>query len=199
VTPAEIVVTAVMGLAVNESCEISPWAARKLVIWSAHRRYAGNPERTEIRAAELAALIDARPGKLFKLLTACGFAAAAFCSQLMALLRRTAKADSGTADAAIQERAVAAFDAAAAMDVALAVHRAAEGDQQAWEWLVDRYSRLVWAMTHDFKLSREDASSVAQATWLRLLAHIDRIERPAGVGAWLAATARDECLRTLAS
>ncbi len=60
----------------NELCDFSPWCARKLVRWSAFRRYA-NPDRAEMRAEELAAVIDARPGNLLKLITAAGFAAAA--------------------------------------------------------------------------------------------------------------------------
>lgn len=44
-----------------------------------------------------------------------------------------------------------------------------------------------------------DAADVAQTTWLRLLEHIDRIECPDRVGSWLAATARNECLRSLAA
>jgi hypothetical protein len=45
------------------------------------------------------------------------------------------------------------------------------------------------AVTHDFRLAESDAADVVQATWLRLLEHIDRIEQPARVGSWLAATA----------
>lgn len=86
-----------------------------------------------------------------------------------------------------------------AVDVAQLVRRAAEGDRGAWERLVDKYARLIWAITRDFKLSESDAADVAQATWLRLLEHIDRIEYPDRVGSWLAATARNECLRSLAS
>ena len=51
----------------------------------------------------------------------------------------------------------------------------------------------------DFKLVESDAADVAQTTWLRLLEHIDRIEYPDRVGSWLAATARNECLRSLAA
>jgi RNA polymerase sigma factor (sigma-70 family) len=86
-----------------------------------------------------------------------------------------------------------------ATDVALLVRRAADGDHQAWERLVDKYARLIWAMTRDFKLAESDAADVFQATWLRLLEHIDRLERPARVGSWLAVTARHECLRSLAA
>ena len=85
------------------------------------------------------------------------------------------------------------------VDVAWLVQRAAEGDLWAWERLVDQYAKLIWAMTRDFKLADSDAADVAQATWLRLLEHIDRLEYPARVGSWLATTARHECLRSLAA
>jgi RNA polymerase sigma factor (sigma-70 family) len=83
--------------------------------------------------------------------------------------------------------------------VALLVRRATEGDRSAWERLVDQYARLIWAITRDFKLAESDAADVFQATWLRLLEHIDRLEQPARVGSWLAATARNECLRSMAA
>ncbi len=86
-----------------------------------------------------------------------------------------------------------------APDVASLVRRAAEGDRHAWEGLVDQYSRLIWSITVDFKLIESDAADVVQTTWLRLLQHIDRIEYPDRVGSWLAATARNECLRSLAA
>ncbi len=84
-------------------------------------------------------------------------------------------------------------------DVASLVRRAAEGDRHAWEGLVDQYARLFWSITNVFMLIETDAADVAQTTWLRLLQHIDRIEHPHRVGSWLAATARNECLRSLAA
>jgi RNA polymerase sigma factor (sigma-70 family) len=84
-------------------------------------------------------------------------------------------------------------------DIAGLVRGAAAGDRQAWERLVDQYARLIWSITAEFKLMQTDAADVAQTTWLRLLEHIDRIEYPDRVGSWLAATARNECLRSLAS
>ncbi len=83
--------------------------------------------------------------------------------------------------------------------VAGLVRRAADGDMTAWNRLVDQYARLIWSITAEFKLVESDAADVAQTTWLRLLEHIDRIEYPDRVGSWLAATARNECLRNLAA
>ena len=57
-------------------------------------------------------------------------------------------------------------------DIARLVRRAAEGDLQAWERLVDQYARLIWSITGEYKLVESDAADVAQTTWLRLLEHI---------------------------
>jgi RNA polymerase sigma factor (sigma-70 family) len=81
-------------------------------------------------------------------------------------------------------------------DIAQLVRSAAEGDRRAWERLHDQYSRIIWAITRNFRLTESDAADVFQVTWLRLLEHIDRLNSPDRVGAWLAATARHECLRT---
>ena len=85
------------------------------------------------------------------------------------------------------------------ISVAELVRRAADGDKKAWERLVEQFARLIWSITSEFKLMESDAADVAQTTWLRLLEHIDRIEFPDRVGSWLAATARNECLRNLAA
>jgi|GEM_PF-551025 len=61
-----------LGLLVNECTDAAPWCARKLVQWSAFCKYA-NQARAQARAEELAALINDRPGNLFKLITALGF------------------------------------------------------------------------------------------------------------------------------
>ena len=108
-------------------------------------------------------------------------------------LRRAVKTDSAGTGIAMPEQN------GGGLDVAWLVRRAADGDGWAWERLVDQYARLIWAMTWDFKLAENDAADVAQVTWLRLLEHIDRLEHPARVGSWLAATARHECLRNVAA
>ena len=96
----------------------------------------------------------------------------------------------GGAVAAMPERGVG-------LDIAQLVQRAADGDWLAWQRLIDQYGRLIWATTHDFKLAESDAADVVQATWLRLLENIHRLEYPERVGSWLAVTARHECLRSL--
>jgi RNA polymerase sigma factor (sigma-70 family) len=75
------------------------------------------------------------------------------------------------------------------------VHAAAAGDQAAWNELVERFEGLVWATARAHRLTRADAADVAQTTWLRLVENLDRIRDPDRLGAWLATTARRECLR----
>ena len=83
-------------------------------------------------------------------------------------------------------------------DIAGLVRCAVAGDRRAWERLVAQFARLIWSITAEYRLAESDAADVAQTTWLLLLEHIDRIEYPDRVGSWLAATARNECLRNLA-
>lgn len=77
------------------------------------------------------------------------------------------------------------------------VERIRSGDQDAWDALVDAYVGLVWAIARNHRLGAGDAADVSQSTWLRLVENIDRIDDPRRVGAWLATTARRECLRVL--
>jgi len=74
---------------------------------------------------------------------------------------------------------------------------AGAGDQWAWDALVDRYGGRVWAVARAHRLSTADAEDVFQVTFLRLVTHLETIRDPTRVGAWLATTARHECLRML--
>lgn len=80
-------------------------------------------------------------------------------------------------------------------DVAAMMLAAAAGDQVAWDGIVERYHRLVWAVVRSYRLSPSDAADVTQVTWLRLVEHLGSLRDPARVGAWLATTARREALR----
>ena len=83
-------------------------------------------------------------------------------------------------------------------EVGALVVAAAAGDRASWAALVELFGGLIWNVARGHRLSEGDAADVSQTTWLRLLEHIDRLEDPSRVGAWLATTARRECLRILA-
>ena len=82
-------------------------------------------------------------------------------------------------------------------DVAGAVRRAAAGDKDAWDEIVDSFSGLVWSVANSHRLGPADGAEVVQTTWQRLLEHLDRIREPERLGGWLATTARRESLRML--
>jgi RNA polymerase sigma factor (sigma-70 family) len=77
------------------------------------------------------------------------------------------------------------------------VRLAGRGDQNAWNALVDRFASTVWAIARAHRLDEATAADVSQTTWLRLVEHLDRIEQPERIGAWLATTARRESLRVI--
>jgi membrane protein YdbS with pleckstrin-like domain len=89
VSVVEVLIGVVLGLVVNEATDVSPWLGRALVGWSARLRY-GDSDEGRVRGEELRALINVRPGKLFKLLTGAGFAGSALIFRLRRLLRPAA-------------------------------------------------------------------------------------------------------------
>jgi RNA polymerase sigma factor (sigma-70 family) len=72
---------------------------------------------------------------------------------------------------------------------------------EAWAWdaIVARFSPAVRGVARRHRLGHADQEEVLQATWIRLLGAIDRIQDPDALGGWLATTARRECLRILAA
>ena len=78
--------------------------------------------------------------------------------------------------------------------IALVV-RAMEGEQAAWDEIVERFSPLVWSICRRFRLSDADAHDVGQNVWLRLVEYLPSLREPAALPGWLATTTRRECLR----
>jgi RNA polymerase sigma factor (sigma-70 family) len=75
------------------------------------------------------------------------------------------------------------------------VQGAALGDADCWDALVECFSGLVWSVARSLGTSKMDAAEISQTAWLRLAEHINRIENPKAVGAWLVMTTRRECFR----
>ncbi len=75
------------------------------------------------------------------------------------------------------------------------VTRARNGDQEAWDALVERYAPLIWSICRRSQLGRADAEDVGQVVWLNLVDHLGSLRDPAALPGWLATTARRECFR----
>lgn len=74
------------------------------------------------------------------------------------------------------------------------VGRARDGDQAAWDEIVERYAPLVWSVCQRYRLSPADADDVGAVVWLHLVERLDSIREPAALPGWLATTTRRECL-----
>jgi RNA polymerase sigma factor (sigma-70 family) len=77
------------------------------------------------------------------------------------------------------------------------VERARDGDQSAWDALVERYLPLVCGTIARTGLYGAEADDVNQTVWLRLVEHLDEIREPLALPGWIATTARRECIRAL--
>lgn len=75
------------------------------------------------------------------------------------------------------------------------VARASNGDQVAWDQLVDRYGEMVWAVARAHGLGPHDAADVSQVTWLLLVQHLASIQEPERLGVWLLRIASREAYR----
>jgi RNA polymerase sigma factor (sigma-70 family) len=75
--------------------------------------------------------------------------------------------------------------------------RCQSGSQAAWSLLVRRYQRLVYTVPRRAGLPDELCADVFQTAFSRLYEHLDRLDDPSRIRAWLVTTAKRESLRQL--
>ncbi|HET9460587.1 MAG TPA: sigma-70 family RNA polymerase sigma factor [Gaiellaceae bacterium] len=74
------------------------------------------------------------------------------------------------------------------------------GDPGAWNELVERYSRYVYAIAiRGFRLSDEDAEDVFQDVFTRIYTRLDSLRDDSALRPWIAQLTRRRCLDALAS
>lgn len=78
-------------------------------------------------------------------------------------------------------------------DAALAA-RCNRGDGSAWEVLVKRYQRLVYAIVRRMGLDEHAAADVFQTVFTRLVEHLPRLTQQDRLQAWIVTTAKREAL-----
>ncbi len=69
--------------------------------------------------------------------------------------------------------------------VASLVRRAKDGDNEAWEQLIQRYQRLVYDTVYAKLRSHSDAEEVCQEVFLQALRKLFQLEVPEAFGSWL--------------
>ncbi|MCK9898620.1 hypothetical protein CC117_14450 [Parafrankia colletiae] len=183
---AEVMLAVLLGLAVNECCDMSPWIGRIFARWAARLRYA-DPLRAHVRAEELAAHIDARPGKLLKLVTACWLLTAAGGAALRRVVSRVDRADGvPTRHGAAAWRADAIESLAQSIYAYTDIRGLSSGGRRRFRALTRLLLHLVHSPASAFERgSREDL--------LALIVHTGGVlaeNRDARAGAQLVAAAR---------
>jgi RNA polymerase sigma-70 factor (ECF subfamily) len=88
--------------------------------------------------------------------------------------------------------------AAATTTDAQLVARCRQGEAGAWEELVERFSRYVFAIcTQGFHLGEHDAEDVFQDVFTRVYTHLDRLRDDESFRPWLAQLTRRTCIDKL--
>jgi RNA polymerase sigma factor (sigma-70 family) len=82
-------------------------------------------------------------------------------------------------------------------DDAALVARCRRGEAAAWEALVHRYQRLVYAIARRVGQDEHAAADIFQTVFARLLVHLPRIADPQRLQAWIVTTAKREALLAL--
>ena len=83
------------------------------------------------------------------------------------------------------------------LSVSALVARVCDGDQEAWNELVERYIPLVWSICQRYQLSRQDSDDVGQSVWLLLVENIASLREAAALPGWLKTTTTREIFRVL--
>ena len=71
------------------------------------------------------------------------------------------------------------------------------GEESAWEALVGRYQRLIYAIPRRAGLDEDAAAEVFQEVFATLLENADSIEQPSRLQAWLVTTAKRKTWRMI--
>jgi len=78
------------------------------------------------------------------------------------------------------------------------VARCRAGDQAAWNELVERFSRYVYAIAvQGFRLQGHDAEDIFQEVFARVYEHLDRLRSDEAIRPWIAQLTRRLCIDRL--
>jgi RNA polymerase sigma factor (sigma-70 family) len=79
------------------------------------------------------------------------------------------------------------------------VERCRAGDGEAWNELVERFSRYVYAVTvRGFRLGEQDAEDVFQEVFTRVYTNLDKLRDESALRPWIAQLTRRICLDSIA-
>ncbi len=75
------------------------------------------------------------------------------------------------------------------------VRQCLEGDERAWNVLVDRYKNLVYSIPLKYGAPHQDAADIFQSVWLDLFNELPRLREAEALQGWLVRVATHKCYR----
>ena len=63
-----------------------------------------------------------------------------------------------------------------------------DGDEQAWNTLIDKYKNLIFSIPIKYGASRDDAGDIFQSVCLELFSQLPNLRQPAALRGWLLTT-----------
>jgi RNA polymerase sigma factor (sigma-70 family) len=82
-------------------------------------------------------------------------------------------------------------------ELSMVVAAALQGDQGAWNEIVDRFTPLLIGVVMRYRLPSGEREDVAQTVWLRLIEHLKDLREPRALPMWIITTAKREAYRSI--
>lgn len=93
-----------------------------------------------------------------------------------------------------EARPVAEFAEVTWSDTQL-VRACLDGNDAAWNALVDKYKRLIYSIPVRMGFSREDATDIFQSVVAQLLSELGRLREPEALAGWLIRVTSNQCVQ----
>lgn len=80
------------------------------------------------------------------------------------------------------------------MEIEQAVKLCLEGDQGAWNMIINTYSRLVYNIALNFTNNRDDASDLVQDIFLKLYQNLHKFNQDRNIKGWVIQLSKNYCI-----
>lgn len=80
------------------------------------------------------------------------------------------------------------------MEIKEIIGRLKTGDTEAWNMMIDRYSKKVYNLALNFTGSRDDASDITQDIFLKVYTNIDKFQEDRNFNSWILKISKNYCI-----
>src|SRR5580704_10558962 len=93
----------------------------------------------------------------------------------------------------VAERNVAPLGAELAWTDTRLVRECSNGNEDAWDALIEKYKRLIYSIPVKYGFNPDDANDIFQAVCLELLSELPKLRKPKALPKWLIQVASHKC------